>query len=125
MEFNSRNEGRTALNDVEGYNCQALGSGVSGFSYAELIARPKLPCASVLVRTLVATRADMPANKQVPQYEAGTNTRAHSTAPDHSSAELMNISSQSSYKYSISRAYIIVFRFRPSCDDTPPLLLSG
>ena len=46
------------------------GSG-SGFSLAEVLQRPKIPCASVLVRALVATRADTPANKQVPQYEDG------------------------------------------------------
>jgi hypothetical protein len=52
----------------------------AGFSLSELSSRPKLPCASLLVRALVATRADMPANKQVPQYEDGAYDSA-ATAP--------------------------------------------
>ena len=46
------------------------GSG-SGFSLAEVLQRPKIPCASMLIRSLVATRADSPANKAVPAYEDG------------------------------------------------------
>ena len=57
-----------------GYQCQVYaaseGAG-SGFDLREVISRPKIPCASVLIRNLVATRADMPANKAVPQYEDG------------------------------------------------------
>ena len=52
------------------YAATASSSG-SGFSLKEVLARPKIPCASVLVRALVATRADAPANKAVPQYEDG------------------------------------------------------
>ena len=51
-----------------------------GFSLAELQSRPKLPCASMLIRALVANRADMPANRQVPQYEDGAYDSA-ATAP--------------------------------------------
>ena len=57
-----------------GYQCQVYaaseGAG-SGFDLREVVSRPKIPCASVLIRNLVATRADMPANKAVPQYEDG------------------------------------------------------
>lgn len=57
-----------------GYQCQVYaasdGAG-SGFDLREVISRPKIPCASVLIRNLIATRADMPANKAVPQYEDG------------------------------------------------------
>jgi hypothetical protein len=52
------------------YAATATTSG-SGFSLKEVLARPKIPCASVLVRALVATRADAFANKAVPQYEDG------------------------------------------------------
>ena len=49
----------------------ATGSVGSGFSLAEVLSRPKIPCASMLVRALVATRAETPANKAVPNYEDG------------------------------------------------------
>lgn len=52
------------------YAASATTSG-SGFSLKEVVSRAKIPCASVLVRALVATRADAPANKAVPQYEDG------------------------------------------------------
>ena len=59
-----------------GYQCQVYAASAStaagsGFDLREVISRPKIPCASVLIRNLVATRADMPANKAVPQYEDG------------------------------------------------------
>ena len=46
----------------------------SGFNLSELSSRPKLPCASVLVRALVATRADMPANKQAEDRRPSVHT---------------------------------------------------